>query len=88
MPTVKLFGGLRNHVDNHQLNIPGETVQAVLDQLCQGRDDLRGAIFDGPDLAAHVRVMVNGRDIGLDYGLATGVRQEDQIAIFPPIAGG
>jgi len=88
MPTVKLFGGLRNHVDNHELSVPGETVQNILDQLCHGRDDLKDALFDGPDLAAYVRVMVNGRDIELAQGLATRVNQEDQIAIFPPIAGG
>jgi molybdopterin synthase sulfur carrier subunit len=88
MPTVKLFGGLRNHVDNHELDIPGGTVQAILDHLCQGRDDLKDALFDGPSLAAHIRVMVNGRDIELDHGLMTTVSQDDQIAIFPPIAGG
>jgi molybdopterin synthase sulfur carrier subunit len=88
MPTVKLFGGLRNHIDSHELNIPGDTVGSVLDYLCQGRGDLKDALFDGSKLASHVRVMVNGRDIDLDQGLATKVSQEDQIAIFPPIAGG
>ena len=88
MATVKLFGGLRAFTEEHVLDSPGETVGEALDKLCDGRDGLRKAIFRDGSLLPHVRVMVNGRDIELDQGLATPVGQGDQIAVFPPIAGG
>ena len=88
MATVKLFGGLRDHAEAHALEVDGETVGAALDGLCMGRAGLREALFLDGKLQPHVRVMVNGRDIELDHGLATLVDREDQIAIFPPIAGG
>ena len=63
---------------------PGER---VLD-LCAAHPELRAAIFDGQALARYVRVMVNGRDIELTEGLNTEINENDQLAIFPPIAGG
>lgn len=88
MAQVKLFGGLRSHVDKHSLAVPGATVGEILDHLCSNRSDLREAIFHGDVLAPHVRVMINGRDVELDLGLETPVSEKDQLAIFPPIAGG
>lgn len=88
MATVKLFGGLRDHIGKNALDVSGETVGEVLDKLCEGNDGLREALFAGLSLQPHVRVMVNGRDIELDQGLKTPVGRGDQIAIFPPIAGG
>ncbi len=88
MTTVKLFGGLRAFTEAHALEVSGETVGEALDKLCDGRDGLRQALFLDGGLLPHVRVMVNGRDVELDQGLATPVEPEDQIAVFPPIAGG
>jgi molybdopterin synthase sulfur carrier subunit len=88
MAQVKLFGGLRSHVDIHSLDVPGATVGQILDHLCLNRSELRAAIFQGDVLAPHVRVMVNGRDVELDLGLETPVSDDDQLAVFPPIAGG
>ena len=49
---------------------------------------LSTAIFDGAQLRAHLRVLVNGRDIELAQGLDTPLEFNDQVAIFPPVAGG
>jgi molybdopterin synthase sulfur carrier subunit len=59
-----------------------------LQALCQENPTLHDAIFDGDSLRTHVRVMVAGRDVDLKEGLNTPVRETDEIAIFPPIAGG
>ena len=88
MPNVKLFGGLRRHVKQHELDIPGTTINEVLQILCNQYSALGEAIFDENDLRPHIRVLVAGRDMELDDGLNTIVNHNDDIAIFPPIAGG
>ena len=88
MPHVKLFGGLRRHVTEYEFDIPGQSIDEVLQALCTKNAALCAAIFDGDKLRPHVRVMVSGRDIELDEELNTPVEEADDIAIFPPIAGG
>ena len=88
MITVKLFGNLRDYTADSTIEAPGDTVRAVLFWLCESNNDLYQAIFDGDDLQPHVRVMIDGHDIELDAGLDTPVSASQQIAIFPPIAGG
>lgn len=85
---IKLFGGLRNKAGGAVQDASGTTIREALESICVEKDDLRAAIFDGDTLRPHVRVMVNGRDSELVDGLETAVSENDQIAIFPPIAGG
>ena len=88
MPLVKLFANLRSLAGVKQLEEPGETVQAVLENLFLEKSVLKTAIFDGDSLRPYVRIMVNGRDIELGKGLSTPLNGEDQLTIFPSIAGG
>jgi molybdopterin synthase sulfur carrier subunit len=88
MPIVKLFGGLRRHAGRVSVTIEGDTVRAALAALCAGNTKLRTAIWDGDKVRDHVRVMVGGHDIELGQGLDTPVTSNDEIAVFPPVAGG
>ena len=88
MPTVKLFGNLRRDANASEIFTSGDTVRAVLQSLCADNAALSAAIFDGAQLRAHLRVLVSGRDIELAQGLDTPLEAQDQMAIFPPIAGG
>lgn len=88
MAVVKLFGNLRLAADSAVLELPGETVQALLHALITTKPQLQTDLFAEGKLQPHVRVMVNGRAIELVNGLETAVSPQDQIAIFPPIAGG
>lgn len=85
---IKLFGGLRQKAGSAEVEGEGVTIREVLDNLCLQNETLRAAIWDGDALHSHVHVMVNGIDIELAQGLDTSVSAADQIAIFPPIAGG
>ena len=85
---VKLFGGLRNLAGNAQIEASGGTIREVLENICAENESLRTAIFTSNGLHPHVRVILNGQDSELLQGLETPVSRNDQMAIFPPIAGG
>lgn len=86
--TVKLFGSLRQKAGKPEIETTGMTIREALESICAQNEALRAAIFDGDGLRPHVRVMINGRDSEMADGLETAVSENDQIAIFPPIAGG
>ena len=85
---IKLYGGLRQIAGTKEQEVPGETIREALEKICADNESLRMAIFDGTNLQQHVRILVNGRDSELAQGLETPVSANDQIALFPPIAGG
>jgi molybdopterin synthase sulfur carrier subunit len=79
---------LRQTAGSSEFEVSGATIREALEDLCRDNEALRAAIFDGSVLRPHVRVMVNGRDCELVGGLKAAVSENDQIAVFPPIAGG
>ncbi len=85
---VKLFGNLRKLKGASRVSLQAGTVRQALVVLCEQNEPLWQAIIDGEKLLPYVKIMVNGHDITLLEGLDTAVKPEDQIAIFPPIAGG
>jgi len=92
MTVVRLYASFRR--------LAGEgAVDLVVPAEGTIRDILRGLVELRPRLAEHmldeegnvprfVNVFVNGRDIRYLNGLDTLVRPEDEVAIFPPLAGG
>lgn len=88
MPIVKLFGNLRRYTESPQFEVAGQTVREVLNSLGAENSDLYTALMEGDNLRPHVQVMVAGRNVALDLGLDTPLKGDDQIAIFPPVAGG
>ena len=87
---IKLFGGLRQIAGGAEMNESGTTIREVLQKVSARNETLGAALFSegGAELHPHVRVMVNGVDSELLEGLETAVDEDDQIAIFPPLAGG
>ena len=85
---IKLFGNLRKLRGASRVNLQAGTVRQALLVLCEQNAPLWEAITDGEKLLPYVKIMVNGHDITLLDGLDTALKPEDQIAIFPPIAGG
>ena len=87
---IKLFGGLRKKAGAVELNESGVTIREVLQKISTENEALGAAIFaEGNDaLRPHIRIMINGVDSELADGLDTAVSDDDQVAIFPPIAGG
>lgn len=88
MPLIALFGNLRQLAGASKVQASGDTVRQAIETLCANNAALRDAILADNMLRAHVRVILNGHDTELAQGLDTSVNNDDQIAIFPPIAGG
>ena len=87
---IKLFGGLRRIAGAAEIIEAGSTIREGLQKACLDNDALEAALFDADthELRPHVRVIVNGVDSELKGGLETPVADQDEIAVFPPIAGG
>lgn len=88
MPRVRLFATLRKQTGVAQVILDGDTVAVVLAQLFQQFPDLEATLFEASELRSNYIVMLNGQNIYLMQGLATPVAPEDELAVFPPIAGG
>ena len=88
MVVIKVFGFLREYVDTSQYQISGGSIQDVLDALYDENLELFNALYKDEKLRPHFKIMINGHDIELAQGFDTPVKPDDQIAIFPPIAGG
>jgi MoaD family protein len=85
MPIVKLYANLRKLAGTKELSITGETAGAVLNELVRQKPPVGDVILENGALRQHIIVTVNGHNI---TDLGTSVREQDIIAIFPPIAGG
>jgi len=88
MATVKLFGNLRKQIDDSSLQISGTSIRTVVQVLCDSNPDLCSALLENGAVRPHFKITLNGHDIFLADGLDAAVRDDDRIAIFPPIAGG
>jgi molybdopterin synthase sulfur carrier subunit len=88
MATVKLFGNLHQHAKAKRLTVSGSTVRAIVEVLCTGSPPMCDVLLENGQLRPHFKIMLNGHDITLIQGMETPVEEHDQIAIFPPVAGG
>jgi sulfur-carrier protein len=85
MPKVKLFANLRNLAGEKEASISGASVGAVLTELVSRYPTLTEKLFLDGQIRPHVIITVNGHPIS-DFN--TPVSEQDEISIFPPLAGG
>jgi molybdopterin synthase sulfur carrier subunit len=67
----------------------GTTLRQLIQQVSRGYPEGQDAVFtkDG-EFRRHVILMRNGARIDTDQAAGIIVRDGDEIAIFPPVAGG
>jgi molybdopterin converting factor small subunit len=85
MPVVKFYASLRRVTGAKEKVVPGGDLRAVLETLAADIPALR-PYFEGNRV--QVIITVNGQTLDPNTALETSVSEQDQIAIFPPIAGG
>ncbi len=82
----ELSGGRERQVDVE----PSASVRQAVAALIRQVPDLGPELFDEQgNLLPFVGAFLNGRDVRhLDGGLDTPLRNGDELALFPPVAGG
>ena len=85
-PMRRLTGGAA-HVDVEVS--PGQTSLADLVDLIEARHPgLKSEIWEGDDFKHYVNVYMNGEEVRALEGAATRLREGDQVAFVPMLAGG
>ena len=80
---------MRQHTGGKaEVEAAGATVQAVLDDLGRQFPGLTERMFDKGQLKRFVNVYLNDEDIRYLDNLNTAVKDGDQLAIIPAVAGG
>ena len=85
MPKVKLFASLRKAAGSKEVHVAGGSIYELLAALAQLHPALGAALLLDGQLRPHVVITVNGHPTLDAQALVT---EDDEIAIFPPLAGG
>ncbi|MGM0902677.1 ubiquitin-like small modifier protein 1 [Mesobacillus maritimus] len=88
---VKVFANLREICGGISVEVKpdGDRVIDILDKMVEMFPDIEEEIFtDEKKLKPFVHVYINGKNIIHLDDLETMVKEQDQFALFPPVAGG
>ncbi len=87
----KLFADIAEIAGDRVVDVdvaPGDTVGDALDELLATHPALRDRVLEDGDVADHINVLHNGRNVHHEDGLETTVDTGDELALFPPVSGG
>jgi MoaD family protein len=80
---------MRQHTDGKAtVEASGATVQSVFDDLARQFPGITQRIFDNGQVRRFVNVYLNDEDIRYLDNLNTAVKDGDELAIIPAVAGG
>ena len=75
-----------------EISVPkGCTLQGFLEKMVNtSGDELASHLFkpSSTEILPHLRLMINGRDIGFLDGMKTELHNGDEVLILPPVSGG
>ena len=87
---VRYFAFIRDYTGSKEISIESSpTLRELLDKLCSRYGmRFREKLLVGDRLSEDIIIMVNGRHIEHLEGLSTHLKDNDEISIFPRVAGG
>lgn len=89
--TVKYFATIRTYTGETERRVRGAPtdLRELLTTLAQRYGaPFRRAVFAGGDLHREIIILVNGRNVLYLNGLDTPLATDDEVSIFPMVAGG
>lgn len=87
---IKFFAYIRDYTHTKEISLEKcGTVEEMLKKLCgmYGRK-FEEKVFKDGKLSEEIIILVNGRHITHFEGVNTKLSQDDEISIFPVVAGG
>lgn len=86
---VQIPAPMRQHTDGQTVvEATGETVGGVLNDVGVKFPGVSSRIFEGGQLRRFVNIYLNDEDIRYLDNLSTPVKDGDELAIIPAVAGG
>jgi molybdopterin synthase sulfur carrier subunit len=87
---VKFFAFIRDYTKTKEINAAcSGTLYELLLQLCDRYgSNFERKIFNGKAISNEIIILINGRNIVHLQGIDTVLCNEDEISIFPVVAGG
>lgn len=87
---VKFFAFIRDYTGSKDMYTEScSSLRELLEKLCSIYGDrFRKKLLTGDSLSEDIIIMVNGRHIEHLNGLDTQLADNDEISIFPRVAGG
>jgi molybdopterin converting factor small subunit len=87
--TVHIPTPLRQHTQGEaSVSVTGATVQAILGDLGARFPAITQRLFDNGKVRPFINLYLNDEDIRYLDNLATAVKDGDELAIIPAVAGG
>ena len=86
MPVIKFFANLRRLTGRKEKHVDGDNLRQVLETLEQDHPAL-GTYLTG-EKGKGLIITINGHPLDPAAGYDVALAETDQVAIFPPIAGG
>jgi molybdopterin synthase sulfur carrier subunit len=89
---IKFFATIREHTRAREIDVAAQgcgDVRDLMRHLCSlyGRE-LCSLLLEDGKLGSKIIVLVNGRNVVHLQGLDTPLEKDDEISIFPVVAGG
>ncbi|MDQ0255852.1 molybdopterin synthase sulfur carrier subunit [Evansella vedderi] len=89
---IKVFANFRDICGGKKVTLhieEGQSIHSVLDDLTTEFPPMKEELFtDKKELKPMIHVFINGRNIIHLDGLETKLKVTDEVALFPPVAGG
>jgi molybdopterin converting factor small subunit len=86
---VQVPAPMRQHTEGKAVvEVAGASVKGALDDLGAKYPGITGRLFDNGQLRRFVNLYLNNEDVRYLDGLTTPVKDGDELAIIPAVAGG